>query len=235
MTVGGNGTSRFYINNNGNVGIGTVSPDNLLDAILGLSVYSSSGRGGIAISGNQTAADEVLGRLSFSNINSTNAGNKRLAYISGVRGSTNNSAYLEFATADDALGTRRMLITQTGKVLINSSSDLGAYQFQVTGKIYATDDIIAFSDISVKKNIRTIENALDRVVKSRGVLYDRKDIDSKNNIGFIAQELEQQFPELISINDDGTKGVKYQNAVAVLFEAIKEQQKQIDGLKKQAA
>ena len=33
----------------------------------------------------------------------------------------------------------------------------------------------------------------------------------------------------------GNKGVKYQNAVAILFEAIKEQQKQIDNLKKQAA
>jgi hypothetical protein len=131
--------------------------------------------------------------------------------------------------------TTRFAVTSAGKVLIGSITDLGAYQLQVTGTIYATADVIAYSDISVKKNIRTIENALDRVVKSRGVLYDRKDIDSNNNIGFIAQELEEQFPELISKNEDGTKGVKYQNAVAVLFEAIKEQQKQIDGLKKQVA
>jgi hypothetical protein len=66
-------------------------------------------------------------------------------------------------------------------------------------------------------------------------LYDRKDIDSKNNIGFIAQELELEFPELISTNPDGTKGVKYQNAVAVLFEAVKELHKQIDDIKKQVA
>ena len=123
-----------------------------------------------------------------------------------------------------------------GNVVIGSSTQISSgYKFQVSGAIYASGDVIAFSDISVKKNIRTIDNALERVIKSRGILYDRKDIDSKDNIGFIAQELEQQFPELISTNDDGTKGVKYQNAVAILFEAIKEQQKQIDNLKKQAA
>jgi hypothetical protein len=97
--------------------------------------------------------------------------------------------------------------------------------------IVASGDITAYSDISVKENIRPIENALQRVTKSRGVLYDRIDSDTKNNIGFIAQELELEFPELISVNADGTKGVKYQNAVAILFEAIKEQQTQIEELK----
>ena len=104
-------------------------------------------------------------------------------------------------------------------------------QFTSTGQATFAGDVIAFSDISVKENIRTIDNALDRVTKSRGVLYDRIDSGTKDNIGFIAQELELEFPELISVNADGTKGVKYQNAVAVLFEAIKEQQQQINELK----
>lgn len=108
-------------------------------------------------------------------------------------------------------------------------------QFTSTGQATFAADVIAFSDISVKENIRTIDNALGRIIKSRGVLYDRIDTKVKDNIGFIAQELELEFPELISINADGTKGVKYQNAVAVLFEAVKEQQKQIDDLKKQMA
>jgi hypothetical protein len=74
---------------------------------------------------------------------------------------------------------------------------------------------------------------LNRIGESRGVLYDRKDTGLKNNIGFIAQELELQFPELVNTDDDGIKSVKYSNAVAVLFEAIKEQQKQINELKNQ--
>jgi hypothetical protein len=98
--------------------------------------------------------------------------------------------------------------------------------------IYADYDIVAYSDQSVKENIRPIDNALERVMESRGVLYDRIDSGEKDNIGFIAQELEVAFPELVLTNPDGTKAVKYQNAVAVLFEAVKEQQKQIDEIKR---
>ena len=111
------------------------------------------------------------------------------------------------------------------------TSDQGAYLLQVNGTIYASGDVIAYSDISVKTNVRNIDNALDRVLKSRGVLYDRIDTEDKDNIGFVAQELETEFPELVVTNNDGTKAVKYQNAVAVLFEAIKEQQKEIENLK----
>jgi hypothetical protein len=97
--------------------------------------------------------------------------------------------------------------------------------------IYATGDIVAFSDQSVKNNIRPIENVLERINGSRGVLYDRIDSGEKDNIGFIAQELEVNFPELVITNTNGTKAVKYQNVTAVLIEAIKEQQKQINELK----
>ena len=122
----------------------------------------------------------------------------------------------------------------TGRVGINQPSP--SYPLHVNASvsgtsIYASADIVAYSDVSVKENIRLIENVIERIQQSRGVLYDRIDIDSKNNIGFIAQELEVAFPELIVTNEDGTKAVKYQNTVAVLFEAIKDQQRQIDELK----
>jgi hypothetical protein len=109
------------------------------------------------------------------------------------------------------------------------------YPLEVSGSvggtsIYASNDIVAFSDQSVKENIRPIENVLERIGNSRGVLYDRVDSGNKNNIGFIAQELEIAFPELVVTNENGTKAVKYQNTVAVLFEAIKEQQKQINDI-----
>jgi hypothetical protein len=110
-----------------------------------------------------------------------------------------------------------------------------SYPLHVQGEsgntsIFAEYDIVAFSDKSVKTNIRPIENVIERIENSRGILYDRTDNLSKDNIGFVAQELEQTFPELVITNPDGTKAVKYQNAVAVLFEAIKQQQKQINQL-----
>ena len=131
----------------------------------------------------------------------------------------------------------------SGPVLYGSGSNLGinttapSYPLHVSASvsnvsIYASNDIVAFSDQSVKENIRPIENVLERIGDSRGILYDRIDNGEKDNIGFIAQELEVAFPELVVTNSDGTKAVKYQNAVAVLFEAIKEQQKQINSILK---
>jgi hypothetical protein len=110
------------INFNGNVGIGTSSPSDFIDAGLGLAVISASGRTGLSLGSTQGTTNEVLGRLSFTNTNSTNIGSKRLAYISGIRGTSDNSAYLEFGTADNALGTQRMVITQAGNVGIGNNS-----------------------------------------------------------------------------------------------------------------
>ena len=107
----------------------------------------------------------------------------------------------------------------------------------ISGTFTAGGDVVAFSDARVKENIRPIDNVLDRICNSRGVLYDRTDNESKDNIGFIAQELEENFPELVTTDGD-RKSVKYQNAAAVLFEAVKElkaendtQKSEIDELK----
>ena len=116
------GTPKLTILSDGNVGIGTGSPTDFLDATFGLSIIASSGRSGLSLGSTQGTANEVLSRLSFTNTNSTNAGGKRLAYISGIRGTTNNSAYLEFGTANDGLGTQRMVISQTGNVGIGTDS-----------------------------------------------------------------------------------------------------------------
>ena len=66
----------------------------------------------------------------------------------------------------------------------------------------------------------------------RGVVYEW--LDSKfpemsfgkgGQIGVIAQEVEDIFPELVFTNEDGYKAVAYDKLSAVLIEAIKEQQK----------
>ena len=148
----------------------------------------------------------------------------------GSRIMTNTGQGSVFIThGNDAVGMT--LFGSSGNLNVGSGNSDSGYKLKIEGSIYATADVIAYSDISVKENIRPIENVLTRINNSRGVLYDRIDTNTKDNIGFIAQELEKEFPELITTNNDGTKGVKYQNAVAVLFEAIKEQQKQINELK----
>jgi hypothetical protein len=130
-----------------------------------------------------------------------------------------------YAVTIDGVNSRIGVATRTPSYPLHVNTNVSSIS------IYASADIVAYSDESVKGNIRPIENVIERIEQSRGVLYDRTDIEAKDNIGFIAQELEVAFPELVVTNEDGTKAVKYQNTVAVLFEAIKEQQKQINELK----
>ena len=101
------------------------------------------------------------------------------------------------------------------------------------GSITASGDVTAFSDITLKKNIESIPNALDKVLNLRGVTYNRIDIENEpKQSGVIAQEVEKVLPEVVHTNDDGIKSVSYGNMVGLLIEAIKEQQQQIDELKR---
>jgi hypothetical protein len=163
-------TALTILRSSGNVGIGTSSPADFIDASLGLAIISTSGRTGLSIGSTQGTANEVLGRLSFTNTNSTNIGSKRLAYISGIRGTSDNSAYLEFGTADNALGTQRMVISQGGNVGINCTAD---YQFQVNAN---TTNFVAM----IKNTSTTYGNGL--------YLYSPNNSSSSTNEGFLRAE-----------------------------------------------
>ena len=106
------------------------------------------------------------------------------------------------------------------------------FTFDDAGDFTATGNITSNSDITIKENIETIPNALDKVLNLRGVEYDRIDMEGNpHHIGVIAQEIEEVIPEVVSTNEEGIKSVAYGNLVGVLIEAVKEQQKQIDDLK----
>ena len=116
---------------------------------------------------------------------------------------------------------------------INTSTTSSAYGLYVDKGIYSTGDITAYSDVRKKTNIATIDSALDKVTRLRGVYYDRiDDLERGRQIGVIAQEVNEVLPEAVTYAEDIDEyGVKYGNIVGVLIEAIKDQQKQIEELK----
>ena len=115
----------------------------------------------------------------------------------------------------------------------NGLSLSGANEFSMsgsyTGSFTATGDVTAYSDKRLKRNIETITNAVDTVSKLRGVNYEK---DGRNSTGVIAQEIEEVLPQVVHTDADGMKSVAYGNIVGILIEAIKEQQKEIEELKK---
>jgi len=105
----------------------------------------------------------------------------------------------------------------------------------INGAITATGDITAFfsSDERLKDNITPIEGALDKVNQIGGYGFDWNDNSehSGHDVGVIAQEIEKVLPEVVVDRDNGYKAVRYDKIVALLINAIKEQQLQIDELK----
>ena len=94
------------------------------------------------------------------------------------------------------------------------------------------NDVTAFSDVILKDNIDTIDNALDRVKGMRGVFFDRKDNKQERQTGVIAQEVEPFLPEVVRETKDEKKikSVAYGNMVGVLIEAIKQLDAKIEEL-----
>jgi len=94
------------------------------------------------------------------------------------------------------------------------------------------------SDKRFKKDIISIDSPLNKVMQINGVYfnwkvdeYPEKNFSPDRNIGFIAQEIETILPEVVQTDETGYKTVNYANITALLVEAIKEQQKQIEELK----
>jgi uncharacterized protein (UPF0218 family) len=110
---------------------------------------------------------------------------------------------------------------------------------QNPGTLTVKGDVVAYgspSDKRLKENIKPIESALDKVMKLQGVTFDWKQkedviLDIKEDIGFIAQDVQKVVPELIRENSNGLLSMRHQGMAPILLEAIKELKAEIDLLK----
>jgi len=103
--------------------------------------------------------------------------------------------------------------------------------YTLGGNLTVNGDVNSTSDISLKTNIKTLESATEKLIQMRGVEFDWISSE-KRSIGFIAQEVEEIFPELVNITENGIKTVQYQSIIAVLVESIKQLNGRIEELEK---
>ena len=181
---------------------------------------------------------------------STDAANKTYVDANDLVSSFTNGADNRLITATSTTG-----INGEANLIFNSSSNsltISAGGLHVGSGISPTtvgigqftNDVVAYysSDRRLKENITPIPNALDKVMAINGVTFDwiplsdeqRKTLhpNEGHDIGIIAQEIEAVLPEVVTTRETGFKAVKYEKIVALLIEAIKEQQTQIDELKR---
>jgi len=149
---------------------------------------------------------------------------------------------------NDQLGSLRIQntssLSQPGtpgceKVLIGDSP---FFTLDNTGNLNITGTVFHASDQRYKKNIQAISTVLPQLMQIGAYHYDWKleefphqRFTSERQLGFLAQELEAAFPELVHTNSAGYKSVDYSRMGPILVEAIKEQQTQIDQLKAEKA
>jgi hypothetical protein len=145
---------------------------------------------------------------------------------------------LELRTTNDgaASPTTKMTIKNNGRVGIGVTSPTNGF-LEVSGNvsgtsIYASANIVAYSDARSKTNVETISGALDKVDAIRGVTYNKvEDPEGIRYMGVIAQELQEVLPEVVAEGEDGRLAVAYGNIVGVLIEAVKELRAEVAELK----
>jgi hypothetical protein len=124
---------------------------------------------------------------------------------------------------------------------ISLGGNVSSGNVSVTGTIFSQGNIssdayitspffYSESDIALKENVQPIENALHKVLNMFGVSFQWK-LNKTKSLGVIAQEVERVVPEIVS-SANGHKTVSYDSIIPLLIEAIKDQQSQIDQLKK---
>ena len=117
----------------------------------------------------------------------------------------------------------RTVVNGTERLRVDTSG------IDVSGRIVADSDITAYSDERLKKDIVTIDGALDKTKALRGVEFTRI-ADNSRSIGVVAQELEAILPELVLTDDEGMKSVNYAQITGLLIEAVKELSAKVEKL-----
>jgi hypothetical protein len=170
---------------------------------------------------------------SFTNTTSFTVGSSGTGSV--YIGNTATSKFARFHTNN----TDTYYDMNCGDVLWRQSSNT-RFKFDMTSAVFTcAGDIVAFgtpSDKRLKENIKPIESALEKAIKLQGVTFDWKKSDSelniKEDIGFIAQDVQKVVPELVRENENGMLSMRHQGIAPILLEAIKELKNEIEELKK---
>jgi hypothetical protein len=257
-----NTNEAMRIDSSGQVGIGTTSPNELLN------IHENSSDGSWLRITNSTTGVGASGLLVGINSNeeaallqyeakpikfSTSATERMRIDSSGnlLVGTTSNSLSSApgFGVLPAGNAASSPFVFSSSDSSVNSqitwvaySRGASAYRFYVGygGTIYATStSITAISDESLKENVRDLDKGLDTINALQPRRFDWKNGDGNDIMGFVAQEVEEVMPELVhdyQYNDEETKlGLRMGDMVPSMVKAIQELSAQVNELKAEVA
>jgi hypothetical protein len=201
--------------------------------------------GGYTGFGNVSGKENVyVGRSAGDNTLGESSANVYLGFEAGKNSDGSNNVFIGYRAGIDASESNKLAITGSStnsnlitgdfsnKYVVIAGIANNGYTFFVNGTSAGWSAWTNLSDSRYKKDIFTISDALMKVKQMRGVNYSWKDslaLDNSTQIGFLAQEVQKVLPEVVSIDQKtGNYFMQYGPITAVLVEAVKEQQQQIE-------
>jgi hypothetical protein len=135
-------------------------------------------------------------------------------------------------------GADRVAVDKNGNMGIGTLSP--GFRLQVgnsgDGSVARANSWTTFSDERFKKDIISIDDALDKIDHINGYYYNWKNGEDKTRqAGLLAQEVEEVLPEIVSTDGQGYKSVDYGKMNALLLQALKEQQQLVKKLEKRVS
>jgi hypothetical protein len=215
---------------------GSISTDSFLNTGANATIYSVTDSssvatgalvigGGVGIGKKLYVGSEALitGDITAATLSATKPvftdGNKKLTSSGTVPTNQGGTGLSSFTNSGVVYASSTSALT-TGSGLTYNGTDLTC-----------AGNVTAYSDARLKKNIKIIENALEKVQELNGYTFERIDVEMGRQTGVIAQEVMHVLPEAVSFTEDGKYTVAYGNMVGLLIESIKELNSQVTTLK----
>jgi hypothetical protein len=247
------GTFSSQLSTTGSTGFNIVSSstDDSTSNTTGAATFA----GGVAVNKNITIGStgntgklrlvgSTSGTVTFQAAATTTGGTYTFPAADGTSGyalTTNGGGTLAWSAVTPAVSTTVSASTFYPALSSSTSGSLttayvvssGLSFVPSTGTLTVTA-ITESSSRALKMNINPINNALDAILKLKGVTYDRKDGSTQNEAGLIAEQVNKILPNLVSKDAKGKPtGIHYTKLTAYLIEAVKSLQSEIDELSKQ--
>jgi hypothetical protein len=219
-------TSTQAVYNGGYVGVGTTNPTSLFHvnntgSANSASFYLSDGD-------NWSSYVSELGGGGYNPLSAS--GDQGIIFSNDSNPASSSGGFI-IAPHSSALSGIRIL--ENGNIGMGIAAP--SVELEVSGTI-TSDEFIYSSDLRLKENISDLDN-YKNVLNLSPKRFDWKQKDGlgvdSGDIGLIAQDLEKYFPEFVSEGDDGYKGINYQKLVVPLISILKDQQDEIDRLRKE--
>ena len=148
--------------------------------------------------------------------------------IQGIQGTEGRGALQNVTAVTTGTTYYPLFVLGSGDQTPNIRTTATAFSYDAEANTVTATNFNSTSDINLKTDVEVIQNSLQSISKIKGVSFSWKS-NGKKSLGVIAQEVEAQYPELVT-ELNGEKTLNYNGLVGVLIEAVKELQEKVDNL-----